>query len=1052
MPGTGGRKPLIEIYRDETRARQQLSLAPERTTTLKLMGKRPVTIVELDGATSFRPGGAVLLPGEKGGERSPLAGIGAALLFHKEHLDQRLVVAGHGADEELSRARAASTLAFVRADREGWAADAAAAGRVEDWQQVLGWASSVKGWACDPGPPDGKAGPNTNKALAELRRRWAEERGQPEPTGEVSAADWGAFYDLMDEVLAQVIAEDREALAARRAQLPVHALEPAVGCGDAWPPDRVRIEDHVPAAADRVDLLFFQEKDLPRLECHTEPACAWKRCDVYRKSKYAAVRPELPLTGPIRVRMTGMLFETDKTFLLPRSLRSIKAFKRIYDKRAPGAVLIVGHTDTAGSQTYNLGLSDQRAASIRAYLTDDADDWKARYVATGTGKPWGVREDEYMLSHLRGDDGQPFYAGAIDANPTQAYRAAVKAFQGWSNAHQGTTLPQSGAADAATRRALCAAYMNEDETTLPAGTAVVVHGCGEFHPVKETGDEVACEENRRVEVFMFPREVTPPARTPCPKPGCPEYPLWEGALVETIDLTDDLVTLEVVARDQFGKPVPGAKVEIESDTAADKGQTDAEGRLLLEDELPGTYRLKVTKQGYLEAKEEAEAPGLVEVELIRVAPAVGWKIPGTVFLERTACPGPGALGHLAWVYERADLTPDRQLRVLAHTRELGGDAADKGLADRRARAVMALLSRDLAALDELAASEGWGVLHYQALLRGLGCEPGPVDGGLGPFTQAALRGFQRDWNDDVYGRISGHARTAPAVPINGGLGPETQAAIRDAFSMLALEGREALPRAAFVGEGFSGCAGFNPLEGEDARGRVEVAVFVEPPPETFPCTAADAAACQVDQAEAPRCRFYRELVAVDDAFVLAAFFDLKWRLDAKEGKAVFLSALTPLPDGAPVEVTVHRLQRPLEDPMPASWNRHERPDPGPLLGQVAGQVQGGVLTVAWTPPKGLDPFDWWSWFLDADEDPARHPLQPPIFVLESGEHWAWSRPPAQRLEALRFVAAGEQGGTALLDDGALLPFASLDGLSRERASRVVAVHLHGHTLTGVELP
>lgn len=1042
---------LIELYRDQTRAHQQIDVSPDRTKTLRLMRGRPVTIVELEGAVAFRPSGVVLMGGEKGAERSALAGIAAALLFHREHAQELLLVAGHAPDEELSGRRAKNVLAFVRGDRDGWAADALDGGRVEDWQQALGWIAGVKGWACDPGPADGKAGPNTNKALGEFRRRWAAASGQPAPTGDVAFADWAAFYDVYDEVLAQVVGEDRAALAARRAQVPL-VETPGVGCAGSWPPDRVRIDDHVPAHADRVDLLLFAAKDAPTLACHAADACDWKRCDVYRKAKYRAVKPDLPKVGPIRVRLTGMLFETDKTFLLPRSLRSIKAFKRIYDKRAPGAVLVVGHTDTAGSQGYNVGLSVDRAGSIRAYLTDDAEDWRARYAATGKSQPWGVREDKHMLSHLRGADDAPFYGGAIDADPTKAFKEAVKAFQAFSNAKKGTTLKTDGLVGPATRLALCAAYMGEDETTLPAGTTIAVHGCGEFHPAKVTADEVAEQENRRVEVILFPQALTPPERTPCPAPGCPEYPLWLGALVDTIDLTDDLATLEVHVRDQFGKAVVDAKVAIEGDQGADRGATDAAGLLVLEDELPGTYRVKVTKQGYLDETVEAEAPGAVEVVLVRVAPAVGWAIPGTVFLAGTACPGPGALGHLTWVQERADLTPERQLRIFAHTREAGDDAANKALSDRRARVVMAILSRDLDDLDAVAAEEGWGVAQSQAMLRGLGCDPGPIDGVEGAFTKTAVRGFQRDFNADVFHRLAGLPRVRPDVPVDGQLAGATTDALRDAFAACAVSGRTPLPRGAFVQDGSSGCAGFNLGDDDDPRGRVEVGVFVEPPPAVFPCTAGDASACAVDSETAPRCRFYREVLVPDDTQVLASFFDLTWSLDPTDGRTVFLSALSPLPDGAPVTLTVHRLKAALPDPAPASWHHTDRPDPGPVLGATTGVVQGGVVTAAWTPPEGFAPFDWSAWFADLDDDPDQHPLQPPIFVVESGDHWAWSRPPGQRIDTLRFKVSGEAGGTAILDDGTLLPFSSLDGLPRARDSQVVAIHLHGHALSGVEHP
>ena len=84
-------------------------------------------------------------------------------------------------------------------------------------------------------------------------------------------------------------------------------------------------------------------------------------------------------------RMTGLLFDTGKTFLLPRSLAGIRGLRRFYDQHPGVQVLVVGHTDTVGPTQYNLTLSIERSHSIAAYLRDDVDGWMEYYWADRVG-------------------------------------------------------------------------------------------------------------------------------------------------------------------------------------------------------------------------------------------------------------------------------------------------------------------------------------------------------------------------------------------------------------------------------------------------------------------------------------------------------------------------------------------------------------------------------------------------------------------------------------------------------------------------------------------
>jgi OOP family OmpA-OmpF porin len=70
------------------------------------------------------------------------------------------------------------------------------------------------------------------------------------------------------------------------------------------------------------------------------------------------------------IKLPGVVFETNKAELLPESLPvlegAISTLKRYPDLK----IEVAGHTDTRGSDAYNLDLSARRAATVLKYLKD----------------------------------------------------------------------------------------------------------------------------------------------------------------------------------------------------------------------------------------------------------------------------------------------------------------------------------------------------------------------------------------------------------------------------------------------------------------------------------------------------------------------------------------------------------------------------------------------------------------------------------------------------------------------------------------------------------
>jgi outer membrane protein OmpA-like peptidoglycan-associated protein len=316
--------------------------------------------------------------------------------------------------------------------------------------------------------------------------------------------------------------------------------------------------------------------------------------------------PEPKPNKVIRARLTGLHFETDKSFLLPGGIVGMRGLKRLLDARPGAQLLVTGHTDRAGDDAYNLTLSVERARAIAAYLRDRAEDWVRSYSTDlPQNRRWGTREDQHMLHALSGDagpdqtlapPGEPYYDGAIDGIAGPKTEAALRAFQTWSNARRGTSLEVDGKAGKETRTELILVYMSQPETTVAEEPAV--HGCGEFHNEVPTADGVEEPRNRRVEVFFFEDGIDPPPQDRCPGPsGCSEYPQWSAKVGEEVDLSQPPANLTLTLVDDQGASVGQARVVLSGPVPAE-GTTDDAGVARFEDLFAGAYDVTAERPGF----------------------------------------------------------------------------------------------------------------------------------------------------------------------------------------------------------------------------------------------------------------------------------------------------------------------------------------------------------------------------------------------------------------------------------------------------------------------
>lgn len=281
-------------------------------------------------------------------------------------------------------------------------------------------------------------------------------------------------------------------------------------------------------------------------------------------------------------------------------------------------------------------------------------------------------------------------------------------------------------------------------------------------------------------------------------------------------------------------------------------------------------------------------------------------------------------------------------RVFGHTDATGDEAANKDVSDRRAQAVLALLTADVATFAGLAQQEGWGLDQAQVMLRALRCDPGPADGKMGPLTARALEVFGNQFNAGMFHRHL-ESDSPGAIPVTAELDQATLDALLDAFVSAVsphIETSRLHPT-----HPAAGCSEFNHF-GTDARAnrRVSVALYPELPAHHHkaPCQSGDHTACPVQKDHRPSCLWYREhFIERNEDSIVQRHFDLRW-LFVDQTRAL-LSALTTAADGSEVEFRVYRSPEvsELED---LSLDRLGDPVSEPIVGTAL----GGVAFCEWS--------------------------------------------------------------------------------------------------------
>ncbi len=435
----------------------------------------------------------------------------------------------------------------------------------------------------------------------------------------------------------------------------------------------------------------------------------------------------------VMVRVRGLVFEKNKSFVLPSAIDGLAAARELYDRFDPGELLIVGHADTTGEPSVNDPLSLERARSVQAFLEDDVDAWLPNYDKSGKGQ-WGAREDGLMLRALLGPGAIEDEGPELGPNPTgksEPDRDLVRYFQ----RTRGLTV--DGIAGPQTRKQLIREYMGLDGTAFgdddQRQLVITAHGCGENFPLDSTGLEldqraVAARDaeddpiDRRVELFFFDAEfgILPKPPGPNSKAGSTEYLAWRKGAEEVIDFPVE------------PDPAPARFVE-------------------LHDALFRTDSAVLMPEG--------EAPSATEHASLT------------------------SVGILARTLRFAQEAAPKKLLIAGHTDTEGSKAYNQPLSEERAELTHALLTGKRDAFVKLAEQRhavadikqilSWMSAAYPDLFA---CDPVTIDDAT--TAEPSIEAFQAQYNAN---RDALGASDQPELSVDGVVGPLTWGALFDVF-------------------------------------------------------------------------------------------------------------------------------------------------------------------------------------------------------------------------------------------------------------------------------
>jgi outer membrane protein OmpA-like peptidoglycan-associated protein len=91
---------------------------------------------------------------------------------------------------------------------------------------------------------------------------------------------------------------------------------------------------------------------------------------------------------------SGLLFDFDSAAIQGAARQNLNALAASMNKYPNTELMIIGHTDAVGSDSYNMGLSKRRASSARSYLRSQGVNRGIAAVGRGENEPIATNETD----------------------------------------------------------------------------------------------------------------------------------------------------------------------------------------------------------------------------------------------------------------------------------------------------------------------------------------------------------------------------------------------------------------------------------------------------------------------------------------------------------------------------------------------------------------------------------------------------------------------------------------------------------------------------------
>jgi outer membrane protein OmpA-like peptidoglycan-associated protein len=254
---------------------------------------------------------------------------------------------------------------------------------VRGWTRVAG--AGIVAWAlsaCAPTPvvPEGAV-----QARAELARLYADSKLAPLAQQALTEAE--AAVQLAEQTDAE------PEVAAHRVYLAQRKVELARALAEARYAEQERS-----ALTAQLDRARLEAREREAAAARSDASSARMEADTARMQA-AALQAELeamkarPTDRGLVLTLGDVLFETGKADLKAGAVTELDELAKFLAKYPDRTVVIEGHTDSVGSEDFNVGLSQRRAESVRSYLMRQGVD-RSRVTTEGMGESVPVASND----------------------------------------------------------------------------------------------------------------------------------------------------------------------------------------------------------------------------------------------------------------------------------------------------------------------------------------------------------------------------------------------------------------------------------------------------------------------------------------------------------------------------------------------------------------------------------------------------------------------------------------------------------------------------------